>query len=69
MLTLAKALAEDDDDEDAAETDDAPADDMADVKVSAAQDFIDAQKSGDASALADAFSRLLSACQEEGYGE
>lgn len=67
MLTLAKALAEPDD-EDAAETD-APADDMADVKVSAAQDFIDAQKSGDASALADAFSRLLSACQEEGYGE
>lgn len=66
MLTLAKALAEPD--EDAAETDD-PADDMSDVKVSAAQDFIDAQKSGDASALADAFSRLLSACQEEGYGE
>lgn len=67
MLTLAKALAEPD--EDAAETTDEPSDDMADVKVSAAQDFIDAQKSGDAKALADAFSRLLSACQEEGYGE
>jgi hypothetical protein len=65
MYDLAKALAEPDE----AEAEAAPEDDMADVKTSAAQDMIDAQKTGDAKALADAFSRLMSACQDEGYSE